>query len=258
MGETWRSKFVILHLANAAEVILKDRLVDLGFSIYFPRRSQTIGIWEAAETLEKHSVKIPRRQVLELLIDDRNTLQHRFGSPSIKTLRFYFSETVLFFREFLEANYGVQLEEALAPYLHREVLTLLDLQSYEAADWTPEARFARDPQWEFLYAFGTLESTLGTLAHRFVKDGKPRIVLWTDDEFSRLLDELLAGGYISKADAQKLQGLEKLRNQVVHANRRGEGIPVPEAAYATLRRLLDGGRRALSAWEVREPVRHDR
>ena len=37
-------KFVILHLANSIELILKDFVIDLGFSIY--NNSKTIGIWE--------------------------------------------------------------------------------------------------------------------------------------------------------------------------------------------------------------------
>jgi hypothetical protein len=46
-------KFVILHLANSIELILKDRLVDKGVSIYLPKMTQTLGIWEALDQLDK-------------------------------------------------------------------------------------------------------------------------------------------------------------------------------------------------------------
>ena len=39
-------KFVILHLANAVELILKDKVVDTGQTIYKDNNKLTIGIWQ--------------------------------------------------------------------------------------------------------------------------------------------------------------------------------------------------------------------
>jgi hypothetical protein len=58
LGNERKYKFVILHLANALELILKDRLIDEGVSIYIPKKPQTIGIWDCFEKLEKVSVSI--------------------------------------------------------------------------------------------------------------------------------------------------------------------------------------------------------
>src|SRR5258708_40204626 len=79
-------KFVILHLANAVELILKDCMIDQGVSIYIPKSNKTLTIWECTDLLDSKGVKLPERPVIELLIDDRNTIQHRFGYPSAEAV----------------------------------------------------------------------------------------------------------------------------------------------------------------------------
>lgn len=120
-------KFVILHLANAIELILKDCVIDQGLSIYEPKNNRTITIWECFKKLEGKSIKIPERPVIELLIDDRNTIQHRFGYPNAESVYYYLEEVVAFFQRFLNEHYGVQLSEALEPHLSKEHLELLGL-----------------------------------------------------------------------------------------------------------------------------------
>ena len=71
------------------ELILKDRLIDHGVSIYVSKTSETISIWKAFEQLEKLNTIIPERPIIELLVDDRNTIQHRFGHPNAETAYYY-------------------------------------------------------------------------------------------------------------------------------------------------------------------------
>src|SRR5258707_13474631 len=61
-------KFIILHLANAVELILKDHVLDQGISIYEGKTNKTIGLWDCIKTLEgkgitwqcvKSCVKLP-------------------------------------------------------------------------------------------------------------------------------------------------------------------------------------------------------
>ncbi len=98
-------KFVILHLANSVELIFKDLLLDLGESI-FKNPKETISITGAIEKLTKDKgVVIPHYNKLELLIDERNSLQHRYGFPNELTTIFYMDATYNFFKEFLKENY---------------------------------------------------------------------------------------------------------------------------------------------------------
>lgn len=98
MGTERDRKFVILHLANAVELIFKDLMLDLGLSIY-KNPKETVTITGAIETLSKEkSIKIPHLNKLELLIDERNALQHRYGFPNELTTIFYMEATYDFFQ----------------------------------------------------------------------------------------------------------------------------------------------------------------
>ena len=120
-------KFVILHLANAVELILKDCMIDQGISIYIPKTNKTRTIWECIDLLDSKDVKIPEQPVIELLIDDRNTIQHRFGHPSTESTYYYIEQIVNFFKRFLHQHYNVSLTDALKPHLSEEHLQLLGL-----------------------------------------------------------------------------------------------------------------------------------
>ncbi|WP_279496145.1 hypothetical protein [Aeromonas veronii] len=74
-------KLLILHLANAVELILKDLVLDSGESIYKGPK-ETITIQGCIKVLQDKSISLPLLNKIELLVDERNALQHRFGSPN--------------------------------------------------------------------------------------------------------------------------------------------------------------------------------
>lgn len=121
-------KFTILHLANAVELIFKDLLLDLGESIY-KNPKETISITGAISTLTKDkNIIIPNLNKLELLIDERNSLQHRYGFPNELTTIFYMEATFDFFREFLKENYDLEIDNVLEDFLSKEDLTTFQLR----------------------------------------------------------------------------------------------------------------------------------
>ena len=103
-GAERKYKFVILHLANAIELILKDRIIDSGSSIYKGSSTTTINIWEAFTILDKAGVNTQERPIIELLIDDRNTIQHRFGFPNGDAVFYYLDQVLQFSSGFSRLN----------------------------------------------------------------------------------------------------------------------------------------------------------
>ena len=99
-------KFAILHLANAVELLLKDALIDLGKSIY-KNPKETVTIWGAISLLEEYDITIPEKPHLEILIDDRNTIQHRFGFPDDRATYYYIDVVSGFLRRFLKERYDL-------------------------------------------------------------------------------------------------------------------------------------------------------
>lgn len=125
-------KFVILHLANSVELILKDKLLVEGKSIYSQKNQNlTIGIWESFKGLAELNIVIPEKPVIELLVDDRNTIQHRFGFPNEEAVYFYLSSTKDFFVRFLKDEYNSALSEELKPYLSKSNMELLGISKSE-------------------------------------------------------------------------------------------------------------------------------
>jgi uncharacterized protein YutE (UPF0331/DUF86 family) len=137
-------KFVILHLANAVELILKDKLIDEGVSIY-NKNSETIHIWKAFELLESKGITVAERPLIELLIDDRNNIQHRYGYPSPEAVYYYLEKVISFFTGFLAEHYNVNFAEALSLHLSPDSLLVLGLFSddpfnfYKLMDISPES-----------------------------------------------------------------------------------------------------------------------
>jgi hypothetical protein len=108
-------KLVILHLANAIELILKDLVLDAGESIY-KNPKETITVHGCTDCLKGKSINVPFLNKVELLIDERNSLQHRYGSPNELTTIFYMNITVDFFKEILRKHYAQEFDEVIAQF----------------------------------------------------------------------------------------------------------------------------------------------
>lgn len=119
-------KLVILHLANAVELILKDLLLDTGETIYKSPK-ETISIHACIAGLGAKGVKLPLLNKIELLIDERNALQHRFGSPNQLTSIFYMGIAQQFFIEVLKEHYGLDYEEVIPQFVDEQTLAELRL-----------------------------------------------------------------------------------------------------------------------------------
>lgn len=120
-------KLVILHLANAVELILKDLLLDAGVSIYKSSK-ETITIHGCLTLLESKGIKLPLVNKIELLIDERNALQHRFGSPNQLTSIFYMNIAQEFFKDILKTHYGLDYNEVISQFADEQALAALKLR----------------------------------------------------------------------------------------------------------------------------------
>ncbi|MBC6609681.1 hypothetical protein H8B15_02025 [Hymenobacter sp. BT507] len=128
-------KFIILHLTNSIELMLKDRLLSCGHSIYSPKNQNlTLTIWDTFTSLDGKGISIPEKPIIELLVDDRNTIQHRFGFPNEESVFYYLSATKDFLQRFLKDEYNVDLAEELKPHLKNDYLELIGLSDSETTN----------------------------------------------------------------------------------------------------------------------------
>jgi hypothetical protein len=120
-------KLVILHLSNSVELLLKDMVLDSGESIY-KNPKETIAIHSCIDALSAKKMVVPYLNKLELLIDERNALQHRFGSPNELTTIFYMNVTLDFFRSVLKQYYSQDLDELLPQFADEKDLIALRMR----------------------------------------------------------------------------------------------------------------------------------
>jgi len=102
-------KFAILHVDQAVELILKEKIRSLGGSIY-KNPKETISVWAAYDFLNGKKCAIPEKADLEILHEERNNIQHKFSNPSAEDAGFMIEKAVSFLRRFYKDELGVAVE----------------------------------------------------------------------------------------------------------------------------------------------------
>lgn len=224
LGTERDRKFVILHLANAVELIFKDLMLDLGLSIY-KNAKETVTITGAIETLSKEKgIKIPHLNKLELLIDERNALQHRYGFPNELTTIFYMEATYDFFMEFLRENYNLDIEKVLEDFLEEDDLAIFKLRSVTTQTELDKLNKLTKvhPVGALLSAYAYMEGQTSEI-RRLILDQTtgeersyqmPIFRFFNPDNVSRLMSEYDVE--IDEKTRKKLFEFRNVRNQVAH------------------------------------------
>lgn len=159
-------KLVILHLANAVELILKDLVLDFGESIYKGPK-ETITIHGCIKSLQDKGFNIPYLNKIELLIDERNALQHRFGSPNKLTTIFYMNIAQDFFKEILKSHYDQNYDEVITQFADKKELLAFKLR--EPADDTELENLKKLSN---VHSLGALLSAMTYLERQTIEFGK--------------------------------------------------------------------------------------
>lgn len=104
-------KFALLHIDQAIELFLKEKVRGEGKSIY-KNPKETITIWGAYEILTKElNIIIPERPDLELLHEERNNIQHKYANPSPQDAAFHMEKAMNFIRRFVKDELHLDIEQ---------------------------------------------------------------------------------------------------------------------------------------------------
>jgi DNA-directed RNA polymerase subunit F len=102
-------KFAVLHLDQAIELLLKEKVRKGGKSIY-KNPKETISIWEAYRILEEElHCEIPEKADLELIYEERNTIQHKYANPDPDDTAFHVGNEMSFIKRFTKEELGIEL-----------------------------------------------------------------------------------------------------------------------------------------------------
>ena len=104
-------KFALMHVDQAIELLLKERVRSGGRSIY-KNPKETISMYGAYEILEKDfKITIPEKPDLEVLHDERNRIQHQYANPSPEDAGFHIGKAIGFISRFLADELGIDIKD---------------------------------------------------------------------------------------------------------------------------------------------------
>jgi uncharacterized protein YutE (UPF0331/DUF86 family) len=238
-------KFVILHLANAIELVVKDCVIDQGLSIYQDKSNRTLDLWECFKKLESKGIVIPERPVIELLVDDRNTIQHRFGYPNAESVFYYLEQVIAFFQRFLNDHYGVKLAEALSNHLSKSHLQLLGLARNDQEHLSKLLELS--PEAAIVQAYNQIEKLVLEMIFPAPEphlQKYPRVMFWRLPEFKELTHYLEQNGLVAKGSVERFETLRDIRNQSAHSSVSNMSKAETQKAFDIAKELLNGLQKA--------------
>lgn len=207
-------KLVILHLANAIELVLKDILLDTGESIY-KNPKETITIFGCIQKLKDNGVSVPFLNKIELLIDERNALQHRFGSPNELTAIFYMDIAISFFTKILHNHYDLDFDETIEQFTDRKALAAFRMR--KPADETELENLLKlasiHPLGAFLSAMTYLEKKTEDFGKQ-IGIGERELMRYAGPMSYRLFHRY--GINVPQELAVELEEIRRLRNSATH------------------------------------------
>jgi hypothetical protein len=115
-------KFALLHIDQAIELLLKER-VRLGGQSIYKNPKETITIYGAYEILhDRLNCVIPEKPDLELLHEERNSIQHKYANPSPDDAAFHVQKAMKFIARFVKDELNVELADFLPSEFLSKVL----------------------------------------------------------------------------------------------------------------------------------------
>jgi uncharacterized protein YutE (UPF0331/DUF86 family) len=197
-------------------------------SIYRDNNRQTIGIWDAFKVLEQAGIGVPERPVIELLIDDRNTIQHRFGFPNAESVYYYLQQVLAFFKRFFSAHYGVDLRETLLLHTSADNLRVVGLEQGKKEEVEALSElFEIAPESAVLHAWALLERRLDPYLSEDSAKGRRPVMMWHAANFRKILEMLRDAGLVEPAVMTQFQFLRTMRNRAAHSQHY-ESMPIDE------------------------------
>ncbi len=201
-GSDRSRKFALLHLDQAIELFLKEKVVRLGKTIY-KSDGTTLALHEAFNSLK--DISIPERPRLEEVHDLRNTIQHKGLSPDPESTQFYVEIAYRFVKRFMED----ELDQALDAVISSKYCALMEgrplQEAAEAASTYNRALSLADPGQKVMTGYTALMQ-----AGEVFDDKKLGMV-----SLRRILREAAVrnGLTVSKID-KLLKGVFDIRNKV--------------------------------------------
>ena len=231
-----RRKIAILNLAQGVELAVKAALVENNVSIYEKGGSRTISAHDALVCLAKlwQLDRLAGHARIELLIDERNAIQHRYGSIDEVTLDYHMQTTfdalASILREEFDTDLNAWVKDTLPPEIWRQIRFVA---SDEPKAETPTAAIVSDrsPTVDFIDGFARFERGVREMLAPFLNEGES----FTGSTLDIVIKALSNAPTPSHSLIRRVPDVYRLRNRAVH----GADVPTAEQVGEALSTLDD-------------------
>jgi hypothetical protein len=222
-------KIAVLSLAQTIELTVKAALVERNVPI-ITKDAKTIGIHEGLTALASQLgvERLPMHARVQLLVDERNAIQHKYGSVDDVTLDYHLDTVFQFLRPLLLTEFDLDLDEWLRAESSPDVVSKLRfVQPLPTASEQPLVEQPKElsSTIEFISAFVGFE----TVVRQVLRNGG-----LDDTQMGSSLDLVMkALGNAPAPDAGLIRSIPdvyKLRNRIIH----GAHVPSPEEVAEAL------------------------
>lgn len=229
-------KIAVLNLAQAVELAVKAVLVENNVPIY-EKGARTLAIHDALEKLAKlwGVERVARHARIELLVDERNAIQHRYGNVDDVSLDYHMETAFDTLREILQEEFDTVLDswvrdtvdEAVwktirfvepAPPIVQPAVPIVEKPSMAS-------QVARSATLDFIDGFTRFERSIRSMLKPYLADGQSFMGSTLDFTIKAL-------SQVAPPASTVIQGLPKvykLRNSAIHGNQAPTDKEVQEA-----------------------------
>jgi uncharacterized protein YutE (UPF0331/DUF86 family) len=230
----------VLNLAQSVELHIKAALVEKNVSIY-EKGGRTVNTYDALSCLAKlwDVERIAYHARVELLIDERNAIQHRYGSVDDVSLDYHMETAFGVVREILEREFDTVLDTWVRDTVEDSIWKKIRFVQADTGVEEPSAASQpeRSPTLDFIDGFSRFERSIRALIQPFLHEGE-RFSGSTLDLAIKALSNSQAP---NNTLIQRLPGVYRLRNKTIH----GDEVPDDQEVIEALI-TLDDALKALS------------
>jgi len=227
-------KMAVLNLAQSVELCIKAALVENNIPIY-DKGSRTIAIHDALTAWAKLWTveRVEYHARIELLVDERNAIQHRYGTVDDVSLDYHMETTFGILRDVLELEFDTDLDAWIRDNVSTEIWHKIRfVEPIQPAAQEPSAAIVddRSPTLDFIDGFARYERQVRAALAPLME---------TDQQFGGSTLDLVIKALSNSPKPRnelirELPDVYRLRNRAIH----GDDVPKPEEVNDALK-LLD-------------------
>jgi hypothetical protein len=217
-GTPRHRKVAILNLAQAIELVVKATLVENNVSIY-DKGGRTLNPHEAMACLAKlwNAERVDGQARIELLLDERNEIQHRYGNVDEVSLDYHMETTFIALRAILEKEFDTDLDDWIRDNVDQSIWSKIRFLSQEqapVAEPSDAVMADRSATLAFIDGFSRFESRVRSIMAPYLEQ-EQRFTGSTLDFAIKALSNALEP---PQDLLRGLPGVYRLRNRAIHGD----------------------------------------